>query len=752
VGIEDHGDEPSRCFPGAEGVFSAAAVVRARFFAAAVAFLSAGLLFSVQPHLGRRLLPTVGGGPAVWNACLVFFQTALLLGYGWAFVLIRRIPHRAMALHGIVLLASCVWLFAIAPMKFHAFESSPTLKTLALLFVSVGLPIVALSATAPFAHHWSSANDPGGDHYGVYAASNAGSLLALLIYPVMIEPNFGLDDQWAFWRWGFLALAAAMNGLAWKAQADVLQIPSSLLQRSDDGSAKLDLKAKIAWLFWSAAPSALLVSATQRITEDVAVGPMLWLPPLVCFLAASILAFAGRSPTLAVFAWMLPILLLIRGMVLAVAEFAPTLWIQLAVELIVLFIAAWCSFAVLYSKRPSDADAASFYVWLALGGALGGGLASLAAPHLFRSTGEHPLVLLLVCLCLPIRGTGSVCLQVFTLIGAASLIALSRPLGDEAAALEWLLLLGSVGMLMAVGMRRSLAFGLAVGTPIALLVQLTGGASAANVLFAERSEFGVHRVVRTHDFGDEIDFHALRHGGVVHGWQCREEGRSQEPLGYYHPESAVGEALDWNKSTSGKGDVAVVGLGAGAALVHRRSDQRFVFFEIDPTVVRIASDRRLFSYLSDAGNGAEIRIGDGRLLLEQTPDSSFTTIFLDAFGGDAVPTHLLTREAFATYVRKLKPGGVIIVNITNWYVDLEATLVKAGESVGLSAVGKQQQSERKEVRPGMAPTRCVVLAGDENRLAGLASRPGWRRLRPTPRTSLWTDDFCDLWSVVRWKR
>ena len=293
---------------------------------------------------------------------------------------------------------------------------------------------------------------------------------------------------------------------------------------------------------------------------------------------------------------------------------------------------------------------------------------------------------------------------------------------------------------------------MAVGTPIALLAQLSGGANATNVVFAERSEFGVHRVVRTHDLGDQDDFHAIRHGGVVHGWQCREEGRTQEPLGYYHPESAVGEALAWNKSTSGEGDVAVVGLGAGAALVHRRSDQQFVFFEIDPTVVRIASERRLFSYLSDAADGASVLIGDGRLLLEQAPEGSFTTIFLDAFGGDAVPTHLLTREAFAMYVRKLKPGGVIVVNITNWYVDLEATVVKVGESVGLSAVGKQQQSERNEVRPGMAPTRCVVLARGEKRLTGLASRPGWRRLKPTPETSLWTDDFCDLWSVVRWKR
>lgn len=751
MGIEDHGDEPSRCFPEAEGVFSAAAIVSARFFAAAVAFLSAGLLFSVQPHLGRRLLPTVGGGSAVWNACLVFFQTALLLGYGYASVLVRRIPRRAMALHGLVLLASCFWLFAVAPLRIQAVEWSPTLRTLVLLFATVGLPIVALSATAPLAHHWSSANDPGDDHYGVYAASNAGSLLALLIYPVLVEPNFGLDDQWAFWRWGFLALAAAMNGLAWRTHAKISLILRAASQPASDDSAKVDLKARFAWLFWSAAPSALLVSATQRITEDVAGSPMLWLPPLVCFLLASILAFAGRSPTLAVFAWMLPVLLLVRGTVLAVAEFAPTLWIQLAVELIVLFVAAWCSFAVLYSTRPSDAEAASFYVWLALGGALGGGLASLAAPQLLRSTAEHPLVLLLVCLFLPIRGTGSVRLQVFTLLGAVLLVALSGRLGGEAAALEWLLLLGSVGMLMAVGMRRSLAFGLAVGTPIALLVQLFGGANAANVVVAERSEFGVHRVVLTHDLG-ENDFHALRHGGVVHGWQCREEGRTQEPLGYYHPDSAVGEALAWNKSTSDKGDVAVVGLGAGAALVHRRSDQRFVFFEIDPTVVRIASDRRLFSYLNDAGDGAAVHIGDGRLLLEQTPDRSFTTIFLDAFGGDAVPTHLLTREAFAMYVHKLKPGGAIIVNVTNWYVDLEETVVKVGESVKLRAVGKQQPSERNDVRPGLAPTRCVVLSDDEGRLGGLASRSGWRRLKPTPETSLWTDDFCALWSVVRWKR
>jgi hypothetical protein len=699
-----------------------------------LAFVSAALLFVVQPHLGRRLAPTVGGGPAVWNACLVFFQAALLLGYAYAFWMVRRSPRQATLIHTAVLLSGCVWLFLSSPNAATPITASPTLQTLATLIVMVGLPAVALCATTPLLHQWA-----GG--YRVYAASNAGSLLALLIYPTVIEPNLGLDVQWAVWRWAFVVFAAAMIGcgVVWAKASPFAERKATTFLRSENDRGW-------PWLFWSALASALLVSTTQRITEDVAGGPLLWLPPLALFLLASILAFAGWSPPARAFAVALALLLLNRGFFVAGSALISTTCNLLTSELATLFVASWCSFAVLYRSRPSDEDAAAFYLWIALGGALGGCLAALVAPHVFRSTVEHPFELFLLCLFLP---TGSSTrrpssLEWLTLCIAIGLIAWLRPKGGEAAAMETALLVGGFGMLLVLAVNRKPALGLLIGVPFALFVSAPDGSVVKQV----RSEFGVHRVVR---YGDDSDpVHALRHGGINHGWQNRALGMTMEPRGYYHPESAVGQALDWRKEKSG-GDVAVVGLGAGAALVHRRPDQRFVFFEIDPAVASIAADPNLFTYLQDAGEGAEVRIGDGRFSLFQTPDGSFETIFLDAFSGDAVPTHLLTKEAFDLYVRKLKPDGVVIVNITNWFVDLEAVVVRVGTSVGLKCVGRFQEQSRTDEKLEAAPTRCLVFARDEDTLAGLLEKVEWQRIQPSPASPLWTDDYCDVWSILRWR-
>jgi hypothetical protein len=734
-------------FPGAATIFSGGSRVNFRLFAAVLAFLSASLLFSVQPHWGRRLAPSIGGGPPAWNACLVFFQAALLAGYTYALWLPRRLAGRAAVVHGAFLIAAASWLFTVSAAPPLESAASPTLDAVLASAASIGLPVFVLSATAPLLHRWGAARGVHGrGGYGVYAASNAGSLAALVAYPIAIEPNLGLDAQWAGWRMGFVAFAGLMIPFALGRSRHGL----TPLGRSESIPRPAD-NARGSWVFWSALPSALLVSATQRITEDVAAGPMLWLPPLVAFLLASIFAFAGRSPSIDAFAWILVPLLFVRSAVLVAANLAPLLWLPFAVELFILFFASWCSFAILYSKRPADADSASFYLCLSLGGALGGGIVTLLAPRLFRSTVEHPLELLLLCLLLPTTAgsPGRTVSSWVVGVGAIVLAALGIHDGSESAAVEWLLLLGSVGMLLAMAIQRPPAFGLAMATPLALAVQF-GAPRDRAVLTAVRSEFGVHRVVEFQD-EDGVRYHALRHGGVVHGWQCRESSRVQEPLGYYHPTSAVGEALAFRKETGGAGDVAVIGLGAGAALVHRRTDQRFVFFEIDPAVAKIAADPRFFTYLNQTGESAEVRVGDGRLLMNRAPDGAFSTIFLDAFSGDAVPTHLLTKEAFALYRRKLKPDGAIVVNATNWFVDLEPIVANVGSSVGLSVVGKSQTGGRSPVNPGPTPTRCVVLMKDETLLARLSSRPGWRPPARHDETPLWTDDFCDLWSILRWR-
>jgi len=703
------------------------------FVAAFLAFVSAALLFSVQPHLGKKLLPTVGGGPAVWNACLVFFQAALLLGYTYAWQLRRRQTRRMEAVHAVALLAACGWLFIAPPPNLHSAGGSPTLQSLLSLVVIAALPAVALSATTPMLHR-----SAGG--YRIYAASNAGSLFALALYPFVIEPNLGLEAQWTSWRMAFVVFAAAM--IAFGLTRPLTETPSTTAEsRPPD-------PGRWRWLFWSGLPSALLVSTTQHITEDVAGGPLLWIPPLALFLLASIVVFADSSPPQGAFLWLLSLLLLARGSTLVISNFAPSFWIPLAVELAVLFVAALASFAELYRSRPSDVESSAFYLWIALGGALGGTFATLLCPHLFRSIAEHPFLLLLLCLFLPCGGrlSSSYATAIAVLAGVTLLYVTVFRKGDEASSLEFALLVGAFGMLLAIAFRRRAAWGAVIGMPFAWIPL----PDHRHPVYAERSEFGVHQVTAILDeSGGRL--HALRHGGINHGWQNREPGRTQEALGYYHPQSAVGEALDWRTRTSKGGDIAVVGLGAGAALVHRRSDQRFVFLEIDPSVVRIAGNPKFFSFLEEANGHVEIRIGDGRFLLSKAPDASVETIFLDAFTGDAVPTHLLTREAFAMYVQKLKSGGVIIVNITNWFVDLEDVTVRVAESLGLACIGKNQTAGRtgSEIRP--AASRCLVVSRDANQWSDLARADGWERKTASPKSPLWTDDFSDVWTVIRWR-
>lgn len=706
---------------------------RSVIFAAGLAFASAALLFSVQPYFGKKLLPSVGGGPAVWNACLVFFQSALVAGYLYAAELNRS--KRGGLIHACFLVAASVWLFAVPAQSFEAVGGSPTLATLLTLTVSAGLPVAALCATTPLLHHW-------GGGYRIYAASNAGSLAALVFYPFVVEPNLGLASQWNYSRWAYVAFAAALTFFA-------LRRPWTSTGTAADAAAPT---FRWSWLFWPALPSALLVSTTQTITEDVAAGPLLWLPPLVLFLVASILAFAGFPLPIRWISRLLAPMLLIRSALLAVAAVSPSLAVPSAVELATLLLASWSAFSILFSQRPSETNAGGFYVALAVGGAAGGAVVSLGAPHVFHSLAEHPLALLLLVLFAPVASGSrrNFRLEGAVVILAAIVILSSREAGREAASLESMLLFGSIGMTAAFAVERRLPYALAIGIPLALLASSFASTSGNRPLAAERSEFGVHRVMQVRDGDHEGDLHALRHGGVNHGWQNRTPGKSAEALGYYHPQSAVGEALAWRNNNS-NGDVAVIGLGAGAALVHRNPAQRFVFFEIDPAVVRIAKNPALFSYLDEAGERAEIRLGDGRLRLSQETDGTFETIFLDAFSGDAVPTHLLTREAFATYQRKLKPDGVVIVNITNWFVDLEAVVARSGELNGLNCVGKDQTGGRLESGLRPAPTRCLVLSMDERLLGDLVRREGWERKRTSPKPPLWTDDFGDVWSVIRWR-
>jgi SAM-dependent methyltransferase len=731
----------------------------------ATLFVGAFLLFSIQPLVSRMLTPLVGGAPAVWNTCVVFFQTALVAGYAWSHLTTVRMRPRWQGVAHLLVLGAGAWVLPVAvpPAAPAWVDRAPALALLFLLAGLVGLPFVAAAATAPTLQAWFSrspharAHDP----FFLYAASNAGSLAALAAYPVAIEPAFTLGEQARLWTAGYVLLVGLTALGLWRVWREPAMAGAAPAAGGPPAGGRVTAGARLGWLALAAVPASLLLGTTTYITTDIAAVPLLWVVPLAVYLSTFILAFgrggarwgrvAGRLAPLAALAAVASIL------AEATAPVAPLVALHLAA----LFVLALGCHAELARLRPEAAGLTRFYLWVALGGAVGGLLATLAAPLIFVEPFEYPLGL---CLAVALAGAGQRAASVHQRDsggrrGSALDLAVPAAIG--------LLALLSVGLASPGGAAtpaagRMLAFGpplLACAAiwpwsgRFALALALVYGIGATRaprdwtIVTSDRTFFGVHRVAE--DAGARLRF--LVHGRTIHGVQSTDPARRGEPLSYFHRGGPLGDIARHPAFERPAARVAVLGLGTGAMAAYGRAGQAWTFFEIDTAVIALARDRGYFTYLRDTS--AEIRIvpGDARLSLAREPGASFDAVALDVFSSDAIPVHLLTREALALYLRVLAPGGLVAFHLSNRHLDLVPVVAALARDAGLAGrVRADEQASDEDWAAGRFPSTWVVLARQAHDLGPLEREPRWHRL-PSSGARAWTDDYSNLVRAFRWR-
>jgi spermidine synthase len=727
-------------------------------------FVSAGLIFSLEPLVGRLLLPVLGGSPAVWNASLAFFQAALLAGYLYAHLLqrIRSLRAQAVAHLAILVIAGLALPIRITDLLGLPDVRAPAPWLLGVLALSIGAPFAALSATAPLLQAWfARANRPAGTRvWSLYAASNLGSLAALLAYPVVIEPALTLRGQAWAWTTGyvlFAILAAAVGLRLGHSQGEGQGI------LVDNGAAPSWID-RARWIVLAAIPSSLLVGVTSFVSTDIASAPFLWVIPLALYLVAFVLAFQER-PALS-----REVTLVLNAVTLAGA--CALIHVRVGLFLLgsvlhfaAFFFAALVCAQALVARRPSPGRLTDFYLCLAIGGVIGGGFNAFAAPLLFSTVAEYPAVLAISALARPWGDgrPGRWTWGVLALCALASLAAaeLGHPVGVPP---HWILALGArpagqlaaalivataVGVLTLQG--RAPLFFLACGV---LFCAAGRAGDRVNVTHTWRDFFGVLRESRLFVPALGGPVRMLASGTILHGAEALAPSFRCRPIAYYAPATPIGQVMAIEQRRSALA-IGVVGLGAGSMAGYVRPGDSLRFFEIDPLVARIATDPSRFSYIPVCAKGrVGITLGDGRLALAHSAER-FDLLLIDAFSSDSMPTHLLTVEAVRLYLSHLAPGGLLILHLSNRNLDLMHPAQAAVLAAGATAMFQKHRPDPAAPTLSEAPEDVVVAAPDRRTLTQFAMDGRWRKADPGG-VRAWTDDHIDVFGalarrlVARW--
>ena len=720
------------------------------FIAAVV--LSASLLFMVQPMFTKLVLPRFGGAPSVWSVAIVFFQTALLAGYAYAHWLTRYAPGRpSVAIHLVVTGAA---MFVLPLSIATGWERPPAgaeaLWLIGLLALSVGLPFFALAANSPLLQAWFARTDhpAAQDPYFLYAASNVGSFLALVAYPTVIEPFVRLDDQARVWSIGFcllVVLLAACGVMLWRSPQ-----PAAPTEGATD--APPTWKDAAFWVALAAVPAGLLVAVTAHISTDVAAVPLLWTLPLALYLLTFVFAFARRPiiPHRFVVAVQAPCIIAL----VAVIIFDPIKNIigVLAVHLTVFFVNALMCHGELARTRPPAKYLTAFYLWISAGGVIGGVATALIAPHVFNWVAEYPILIALAALCRPGLGLPRDRRQRYLLIGgtAAAAVVLVVWLLDavvlDETALPWAVaaLLGSAMLLW----RVPLAFAAVIGLALLANHSVIEQDGAISV----RSFFGVSRVFDTADG----QFRLLQHGTTLHGGERIRQPNGEpaaadppEPMLYYWDGSAISQALEAVRSRlDGPMRFAVVGLGAGALACRAGPQDTVRYYEIDPAIVGMARAPHLFSFLRICRPDVPIILGDARLTLAEAPDGAYDLIIVDAFSSDAIPIHLLTREAMAIYLKKLSAHGVVAMHVSNRHLELTSVVAGIAAANGLMTLASEGADINEAANPYKFSATVAAVARSEQDFGALAQSADWALVSPDPNQRVWSDDYCNIVGAV----
>jgi hypothetical protein len=715
-------------------------------------FVSAFLLFSIQPMFTKMILPQLGGTPAVWSVAMVFFQGLLLLGYLYAHLSTTYLSTRvAVGLHLLLLIVT----FIALPISVSSGLGRPPLEgqmfwLIGVFGLSVGLPFFAVAGNGPLLQAWfaRTGHAQAGNPYFLYAASNLGSFAALLLYPVLFEITLRLPQQAFAWSAGFAALVAliatsgsitALTATASQAAAKIEAPPLSVAQIAK-------------YISLSFVPSALLVAVTSHISTDVASAPFIWIVPLALFLLTFVLIFRDRPlvPRALVNA-SVPVL---AGLILLSKFFIFNFLLAISVHLLFFFAAALMFHDRLYATRPQAKRLTNFYLWMSFGGVLGGIFAGLLAPYLFSSILEYPILVSLVMLVHPaIRNASTAELKAQALPAAiASVFIIAVFYVTQGASylkselpLEILIVLASFMVIGA--LRHNVIRAILIPTTFVLL------AFHADTIFGssfQRSFFGVYRI----SLNENGQFRVLSHGTTVHGAErvANADGSPYQgpviPLTYYHPDGVLAETLHLLPANSAGRDIAIVGLGAGAQACNGQPQDRVTYFEIDGLVEKIARDPKLFTFMEKCSPGANVILGDARLTLADEA-KTYDYLLLDAFSSDSIPVHLVTREAFKLYAARLKDNGLLVLHISNRHMELESVVAALAKDAGLAIKGKILSNNSLALADPY-PSSVMVLSNTPEALSAFTTDKGWNAPAAHD-VSVWTDDYSNIPAAI-WRK
>lgn len=729
-------------------------------FAVAV-FTSASLVFVVQPMTTKLVLPLLGGSPSVWNTAMVFFQAALLAGYLYAHLL-QRIPsiRLQVTVHLILLAAAALFLpLSITQALGDPDPSAPIGWLLGALALSVGAPFAVLSATAPLLQAWYArvrAGRPDGvNPYVLYAASNLGSFLALLAYPALIEPLASLSGQRWGWTVGYGVFAAILVGLL-----TLMPRAGGVVQArpTKERSPPIPWRRKAVLVLLAAAPSSLMLGVTTHLSTDVASAPFLWVAPLALYLLTFVIAFQAKP-------WIpLSITLLAQAaftvMIAALVGMTTGQWLTLlGLHLLGFFFTALMCHQQMAARRPAPDRLTEFYLLLSLGGVLGGAFTALIAPVVFETVLEYPLVMVLVCLARPWLGDRPTKRTVWLMTAGLMLAAfvpllfemlrydppLRAAFSDFGLTTTAQIILGVAALCAFLIRDRALMF-TAVVAAMTLSAHYIG--RGYDWSLTERSFFGVMRVAATADPKMGGDIHVLMHGTTLHGAQARNPDFACAPTMYYAQTTPLGQAAELIQARGPGAVIGIVGQGSGAMAAYKRASDQMSFFEIDPMVDRLSRDPQWFTFISDCADGP-IRtvLGDARLTLNREAPGSYDLLVIDAFSSDAVPTHLLTREAIEGYLKLLKPTGVVVLHLSNRNLDITLPAVAAARELGAAELHQVYIEHPEAALMAEASTEALVISPTAEGLADFRADGRWRKLAPTE-VRPWTDDYVNLFGAV----
>ena len=705
------------------------------------------LLFLTQPMIGRMALPRLGGAPTVWNSAMLVYQALLLGGYAYAHWLARLRPRRQAGLHLVLFALAALWLPIGLRAAAPPVDASPILWVPWFLISSIGPLFFIVSAQAPLMQRWYALDPARGEPYPLYAASNLGSFAGLLSYPLIVEPLLTLDQQSALWTGGYALLVLLVAGCA-------LTIPARNAEAAPIEESPAPSRSRVLhWIALSAVPSGLMLSTTTHLTTDIVAMPLLWALPLGLYLLSFVIAFANARGVTSFITQIAPLVVLIAGG-LAFADGSDRPIFSATLGLSLLFFLAVTLHGELYRLRPGADRLTGFYLTMSVGGVLGGAFCAILAPVIFDWAYEHPLLILAGALLLPQQAYAERLerlwkgrfgpLLVLALPFLAVLLSLfadrrfSPQVPPPAAVAATIL----VGLIALVSIGRRGVFAICLG---ALMMSYGGWSTLLHSMkeVRTRSYFGIYTVTGTTNGSARM----LTHGTTVHGLQNVMPGMEEEPTSYYTRGSGVGRAMASAPRLYGAAArIGVVGLGTGTLACYSAPGQRWTFFEIDPAMVKIATDRGGFTFMSRCGRDARIVLGDARLSLSKQRPGSFDLLAVDAFSSDAVPMHLLTQEALAVYGRALQPKGLLMMHISNRYLDLEPVLAAGARKGGWHSAVYSHRADARFLNDH--PSVWVAMTRDPGTMQALLKASGapqtWRKLESRPDFPGWTDDYASI--------